>query len=162
MGNWGRAGVGKKMEENKKREWVYDDIVKGMQLPDITYTITPEILERYLDGIDDLNPLYLDEDYAKSSPFGGPIVPPISMAMYTTVSNLIRPLGLVIPPGLLQAKQQYEFTGIVRPGEKLAIRSIVEDKYEKKDRKFVLLKSEVFNEKGEKAGTSWLTVIWSK
>ena len=78
----------------EKREWLYDDIVKGMQLPDITYTITSEILERYLDGIDDLNPLYLDEDYAKKSPFGGRIVPPISMAIYTTVSNLIRPLGL--------------------------------------------------------------------
>ena len=153
-------GVENTMAE--KREWLYDDIVKGMQLPDITYTITSEILERYLDGIDDLNPLYLDEDYAKKSPFGGRIVPPISMAIYTTVSNLIRPLGLVIPPGLIQATQKYEFTGIARPDEQLLIRSRVEDKYEKKGRKFVLLKSEVFNEKGEKVGTSWLTPIWSK
>jgi 3-hydroxybutyryl-CoA dehydratase len=150
------------MEEKERREWVYDDIVKGDRLPDITYTITTEILEKYLEGIDDLNPLYLDEDYAKKSPFGGRIVPPISMAIYTTVSNLIRPMGLKIPPGLIQAKQKYEFTGIIRPGDKLLIRSIVEDKYEKKGRKFVLLKSEVFNEKGEKVGTSWLTPIWSK
>ncbi|MFZ3114752.1 MAG: MaoC family dehydratase N-terminal domain-containing protein [Syntrophales bacterium] len=150
------------MAETTKREWVYDDIVKGMQLPDINYTITSEILERYLDGIDDLNPLYLDEDYAKKSPFGGRIAPPISMAIYTTVSNLIKPLGMVIPPGLVQAYQRYEFSGIVRPDEKLLIKSVVEDKYEKKGRKFVQLKSEVFNEKGEKVGTSWLTPIWSK
>ena len=150
------------MAETTKREWVYDDIVKGMQLPDINYTITSEILERYLDGIDDLNPLYLDEDYAKKSPFGGRIAPPISMAIYTTVSNLIKPLGMVIPPGLVQAYQHYEFSGIVRPDEKLLIKSVVEDKYEKKGRKFVQLKSEVFNEKGEKVGTSWLTPIWSK
>ncbi|HLA27039.1 MAG TPA: MaoC family dehydratase N-terminal domain-containing protein [Syntrophales bacterium] len=150
------------MEEKQRREWVYDDIVKGMHLPDITYTITSEILERYLDGIDDLNPLYLDEEYARKSPFRGRIVPPISMAIYTTVSNLIKPLGMVIPPGLVQAYQRYEFTGIVRPDEKLLIKSVVEDKYEKKGRKFVLLRSEVFNEKGEKVGTSWLTPIWSK
>ena len=150
------------MEEKQVREWVYDDIVKGMHLPDITYTITSEILERYLDGIDDLNPLYLDEEYARKSPFGGRIVPPISMAIYTTVSNLIKPLGMVIPPGLVQAYQRYESTGIVRPDEKLLIKSVVEDKYEKKGRKFVQLKSEVFNEKGEKVGTSWLTPIWSK
>ena len=150
------------MEEKQVREWVYDDIVKGMHLPDITYTITSEILERYLDGIDDLNPLYLDEEYARKSPFGGRIVPPISMAIYTTVSNLIKPLGMVVPPGLVQAYQRYEFTGIVRPDEKLMIKSVVEDKYEKKGRKFVQLKSEVFNEKSEKVGTSWLTPIWSK
>ena len=150
------------MEEKQVREWVYDDIVKGMHLPDITYTITSEILERYLDGIDDLNPLYLDGEYARKSPFGGRIVPPISMAIYTTVSNLIKPLGMVIPPGLVQAYQRYEFTGIVRPDEKLLIKSVVEDKYEKKGRKFVQLKSEVFNEKSEKVGTSWLTPIWSK
>ena len=150
------------MAEQQKKEWVYDDIVKGMKLPDINYTITSEILEKYLDGIDDLNPLYLDEDYAKKSPFGGRIVPPISMAIYTTVSNLIKPLGLVIPPGLVQAYQRYEFTGLVRPDERLLIKSVVEDKYEKKGRKFVQLKSEVFNEKGEKVGTGWLTPIWSK
>lgn len=150
------------MEATKGKEWVYDDIVKGMQLPEITFTITSEILEKYLEGIDDLNPLYLDEEYAKTSPFGGRIVPPVSMAIYTTVSNLIRPMGLKIPPGLIQAKQRYEFTGIVRPDEELIIRTIVEDKHEKKGRKFVLLKSEVFNEKGEKVGTSWLTPIWSK
>lgn len=150
------------MEESERKEWVYDDIVKGMQLPDITYRITSEILGKYLEGIDDLNPLYLDEDYAKKSPFEGRIVPPISIAIYTTVSNLIRPLGLKIPPGLIHARQRYEFTGIARPDEQVLIKTIVEDKYEKKGRKFVLLKSEVFNEKGEKVGTSWLTPIWSK
>jgi len=50
--------------------------VTGAQLPDIRYTITSEILEKYLEGIDDLNPVYLDEEYAKKSPFGGRIVPP--------------------------------------------------------------------------------------
>jgi 3-hydroxybutyryl-CoA dehydratase len=144
------------------KELVFDDIFKGMQLPDITYTLTRDILGKYLEAVDDLNPLYLDEDYAKKSPFGGPIVPPISMAIYTTVSNLIRPLGLKIPAGLIQAYQRYEFTGVARPDEKLLIKSIVEDKYEKKGRKYVLLKSDVFNEKGEKVGTSWLTPIWSK
>ena len=150
------------MDASERREWVFDDIAKGMQLPDINYTITSEILERYLDGIDDLNPLYLDDEYAKRSPFGGRIVPPLSMAIYTTVSNLIKPLGLVIPPGLVQAYQRYEFTGVVRPDEKLLIKSVVADKYEKKGRKFVQLKSDVYNEKGEKVGTSWLTPIWSK
>ncbi len=150
------------MDARERQEWVFDDIVPGMQLQDINYTITSEILARYLDGIDDLNPLYLDEEYAKNTPFAGPVVPPISMAIYTTVSGLIRPMGLVTPPGLVHAKQRYEFTGIVRPDEKLLIKSVVADKYEKKGRKFVQLKSEVYNEKGEKGGTGWLTAIWSK
>lgn len=150
------------MEAKEKKEWVYDDIVKGMELPEINYTVTSAILEKYLEAIDDLNPLYLDEEYASKSNFGGRIVPPISMAIYTTVSALIRPMGLKIPPGLIQAKQQYEFTGLARPDEELTIRSVVEDKYEKRGRKYVLLRSDVFNEKNEKVGTSWLTPIWSK
>jgi len=150
------------MEEIEKKEWIYADIVKGAQLPDITYTITSEILENYLEGIDDLNPLYLDEEFAEKTPFKGRIVPPVSMAIYTTVSSLIRPMGLKIPPGLIQASQKYEFTGVARPDEELLIRSVVEDKFEKKGRKFVRLRSDVFNRKGEKLGTSWLTPIWSK
>lgn len=150
------------MNEAEKREWIFDDVVKGMKLPDTHYTVTSEILERYLEGIDDFNPLYLDEAYARKSPFGGRIVPPISMAIYITVSNLIRPLGLKIPPGLIQAKQRFEFCGVVRPDEDLLVKTVVEDKYERKGRKFVSLRSEVFNQKGEKVGTSWLTPIWPK
>lgn len=150
------------MEEQEKKEWVYGDIVKGTQLPDINYTITSEILEKYLEGVDDLNPLYLDEQYAKNTPFGGRIVPPMCIAIFTTVSNLIRPMGLKIPPGLIQASQKYEFSGVARPDENLVVKSVVLNKYERKGRKFVVLKSEVFNHKEEKIATSWLTSIWSK
>ena len=80
------------MEEREEKEILFEDIFKGMELPEITYTVTADILKKYLEGIDDLNPLYLDEEYAKKTPFGGPIVPPISMAIYTTISSLIKPL----------------------------------------------------------------------
>jgi len=150
------------MKETEKKEFLYDDIVKGMQLPEITYMLNSDILEKYLEGIDDLNPLYLDEEYAKDTPFGGPIAPPISIAICTTVSNFIRPLNRKIPPGLIHARQRFEFTGIMRPNEKLIIKTVIEDKYEKKGRKFAVLKSEIFNQKGKKVATSWLTPIWPK
>ena len=150
------------MEKREEKEILFEDIFKGMELPEITYTVTADILKKYLEGTDDLNPLYLDEEYAKKTPFGGPIVPPISMAIYTTISNLIKPLGMKIPPGLLHAQQRFEFTGIVRPNETLRIKTVIEDKYEKKGKKFVVWKSEVFNQRGDKVATSWLTPIWPK
>ena len=150
------------MKEAEKKELLYDDMVKGMQLPEVTVTLRPEILEEYLEGIDDLNPLYLDEDYAKHTPFGGRIAPPISIAMSTTVSNFIKPLDRKIPPGLIHAKQRFEFTGIIRPYDELVFKTVIEDKYEKKGRKFAVLRSEVFNQKGERVATSWLTPIWPK
>jgi 3-hydroxybutyryl-CoA dehydratase len=150
------------MKEAEKKELLYDDMVKGMQLPEVTVTLRPEILEEYLEGIDDLNPLYLDEDYAKDTPFGGRIAPPISIAMSTTVSNFIKPLDRKIPPGLIHAKQRFEFTGIMRPHDELVFKTMIEDKYEKKGRKFAVLRSEVFNQKGERVATSWLTPIWPK
>ena len=56
------------MKESGKKEFLYDDMVKGMKFPEITYTLTPEILESYLEGVDDFNPLYLDEEYAGRYP----------------------------------------------------------------------------------------------
>lgn len=150
------------MTEREGKEILFEDVYKGMVLPEITYTLTIDILKKYLEAIDDLNPLYLDEEYAKKTPFGGLIVPPVAIAIFTTISNLIRPLGMKIPPGLLHAQQRYEFTGIIRPNETLKIRTVIEDKYEKRGRKFVVWKSEVFNQNGDKVATSWLTPIWPK
>jgi len=150
------------MEERERKEILFDDLSKGMEFPEITYTVTTDILKKYLEAIDDLSPFYLDEEYAKRTTFGRPILPPISVAIYTTVSNLIKPLGMKIPPGLLHARQRYEFIGVMRPNETLRIKTVIEDKYEKKGRKFVVLKSEVFNPKGEKVATSWLTPIWPR
>jgi len=150
------------MKEREGKEILFDDIFKGMELPEISYTVTTDILRQYLEGIDDLNPLYLDEDYARKSPFGSTVIPPISIAICITVSNLIKPLGMKIPPGLLHAMQRYEFTGVARPDETLRIRSLIEDKFEKKGRKFVVIKSEVFNPKGDRIATSWLTPIWPR
>ena len=84
------------MKDTEKKELLYDDIVKGMQLPEVKFILRPKLLEKYLESIDDLNPLYLDEDYARDTPFGGRIAPPISIAMSTTVSNFIKPLGVTI------------------------------------------------------------------
>ncbi|MBU3946857.1 MAG: MaoC family dehydratase [Proteobacteria bacterium] len=144
------------------KEILYDDLIKGMQLPDMTYALTDDVIDKYLEAIDDLNPLYLDEEYAKKTPFNGRIVPPISMAIYSTVSSVIKPLKQKTPPGLIHASQKFEFTGLVRPGDELLIKTIVEDKYEKKGRKYVVFKSEVFNKDGQKIGTSWLSPIWPK
>ena len=144
------------------KELLYDDLVKGMQIPDMTYTLTPEIMHNYLEAVDDLNPLYLDDEYAGRTPFNGTVVPPISMGIYTTVSSVIKALGRKTPPGLIHARQKFEFTGIVRPNDILTVKTIVEDKYEKKGRKFVVFKSEVFNQNSDRVGASWLTPIWPK
>ncbi len=144
------------------KELLFDDMSKGMKFPDIVYTLTTETIEKYLEAIDDLNPLYLDDDYADKTPYEGVIVPPISMGIYSTVSSVIKALGVKTPPGLIHAQQRFEFTGLVRPDDILTVKTIVEDKFEKKGRKFVVLKSEVFNQKGVKIGTSWLTPIWPK
>jgi len=148
--------------EQEKKEFLFSDIKKGMRLPTVTYTITSEILERYLEGVDDLNPLYLDEEFAKTTPYRGRIVPPMAVALCTTISNFIKPLNWRIPAGLIQASQKFEFSGVIRPDEQLRLETIVEDKFEKKEKKFAVFKTEIFNEKGDKVVTSWLTPIWPR
>jgi len=42
-----------------------------------TYAVTAKDIKRFAQAIDDPNPLYHDEEYAKSSKFKGIIAPPL-------------------------------------------------------------------------------------
>jgi len=50
-------------------------------------TITKEFSRRFATGIADMNPLFLDEEYAKASPYGNIILPPGMLSMMERVNG---------------------------------------------------------------------------
>lgn len=54
----------------------WDDIVPGQQRKTLPYTLTLEAIQKYCRVVGDLNPLYFDEAYAKTTPYKGLIAPP--------------------------------------------------------------------------------------
>src|SRR5258708_20465555 len=55
---------------------VWDDIVPGAPRKTIPYTLTREAIELYCKAVGEDHPIYFNEDYAKTTLYGGPIPPP--------------------------------------------------------------------------------------
>ena len=55
---------------------VWDDIVPGEPRKTIPYTLTRDAIELYCKSVGEDHPIYFDEAYAKTTPYGGLIAPP--------------------------------------------------------------------------------------
>ncbi len=117
----------------------------------------------------DLNALWLDEEYARKSRWGGIIAPPLFLFSVTE--------GLRFPPyladeaekqgihfdHLVNAGCQWEFFEPVRPGDKISFKTILADVYEKQGKRgklvFIVDETTYTNQKGQIAATNRGTVI---
>ncbi|MFC2071132.1 MaoC family dehydratase N-terminal domain-containing protein [Chloroflexota bacterium] len=104
-------------------------------------------IRRYADAIDDQNPLYRDEEYARNSIYGSIITPPgffgwpakwargsafpvFSEAMVEIIAGLAKAGYSQIIDGAID----YEFFCPVRAGDTLSASSVIKDITERKDR----------------------------
>jgi 3-hydroxybutyryl-CoA dehydratase len=133
---------------------------KGMVFPEYHYTLDKDIIKNFIAGVEETNPLYTDEDYAKKSGFGCLVVPPTTISLYVTPSRVLKTIDKKTPPGLIQAGQRYEFLRPIKVGDTVTVKAVVEDVSQKKGRDFVAIKGEAYNPDGQKAAVSIITVIW--
>src|SRR5258708_18486495 len=62
--------------KNANLRKVWDDIVPGEPRKTIPYTLTRDAIELYCASVGEDHPIYFDEDYARSTRYGGLIAPP--------------------------------------------------------------------------------------
>src|ERR1700680_4553240 len=55
---------------------LWDDIVPGEPRKTIPYTLTQDAIALYCKSVGEDHPLYFDQDYAKTTAYGGLIAPP--------------------------------------------------------------------------------------
>jgi len=142
------------------RSWI------GHETPPWTIEATKLDIRRFAVATDDLNPLYLDEEYATKSPYGGLIAPPLFyMAPLTNPvpESELRPDGLPyegkfpIPPSplprLMDGGTEIEFFAPIRAGDTLTGRCKITDIYQKEGRTgpliFVVRECRYTNQDGE-------------
>ncbi len=142
------------------RSWI------GREVPPWTIEVTRRDVARFAVATDDLNPLYLDEDRAKQSRYGGLIAPPLFyMAPLTepVPETALRTDGLPfegkfpVPPTplprLMDGGTEVEFLQPVRVGDVLTGRSQITDIYQKEGRSgpliFVQRETTFTNQNGE-------------
>lgn len=116
------------------------EIYVGRDFGGAEYEITPELIERYIAGTGDDNPWYRGQ-----SPLGGPVAPALILH-----SAVFRTHDWYLPNvyGNLHARQECDLLAPVMVGERLHTRSVIVDRYMKRDREYVVNETLIFNEAG--------------
>ena len=139
-----------------------------------TEVIDRSSIRRYAQAILDLNPLYLDEEYAKETPYGGIIAPPtfifeVSNNIFSEVGEDGRDLSRIILPGFKLARggNEYEIFQPARPGDIVNLRRKIIDIYEKDSQAvgkiiFVIYDMTYSNHEGKLLGVNRETLMFFK
>jgi acyl dehydratase len=132
------------------------------------------IIRRYAQAISDVNPLYLDEEYAKKSEYGGMIAPPtfifdVSHDIFTEIGEDGRDLSRVTIPGMnaVRGGNEYWFLEPARPGDIVNRTRKIVDVYEKQGKKagkilFIMYTTTYTNQKGTVLGVCHETMMFLK
>ncbi len=112
-----------------------DPKYKGKKYPTVyKYEVGLEKIKEYAMAVGDLNPLYINEDDAEKSRYGGIIAPPTFAAVYArgpVGSALFDPDLSLNLPMLVHGEQEFEFFDVVRPGDVILTEGEILDIYEK-------------------------------
>ena len=144
------------------RELTYDDIEVGQELPPITYELTPERVQWYLEEAGETNPIYTDVEFARRCGLEGPVTPPMIACMYAPPPELLAGLGCRFPAHTVHASSEYTFVRPACPGDVITSEARIRDKYLKKDRKYVAVEIHSFNQNGELILVNIHTSVWPK
>jgi len=146
---------------------------KGKKLGPFEVEVEEGSTKLYAERTEDLNPLYVDEEYAKKSKFGGIIAQPnyavvymlagvmdafTDPAMPEIMADLDFEIGL---QNLLHGEQELEFFEPVRPGDKISTEAEVVNVYKKKNLGFMEFGTASRNQKGELVSKGIFTAVFT-
>jgi acyl dehydratase len=117
------------------------NVYAGKDLGTLDLTITAEMVDHYVKGLDEPNPWY-----TTASPFGGPVAPVI---VYQDVDTQFQGWYLDNLFGNLWRSQQWEIHAPVRVGQTLRCSARVADRYRRRDRDVVAQEMWVRDDAGQ-------------
>jgi len=117
-----------------------NDVYVGRYIGERTVEITPELVQRYSEAVEDRSSLYTSE-----SPFGGAVAPALLLH-----SEVYRSLEWYLPRiyGNLHARQEWDLFQPMMVDETVTTRSMIIDRYIKRDREYVVNEVTCFGESG--------------
>lgn len=117
---------------------------------------------KFAQAIGDSNPVYTDEEYAKTTINGGIIAPP---TFPVAIANDSDQLNLDLDyRRMLHGEQQFIYTRPIRPGDLLTCQTIVSDVYEREGKQgtmeFIVLDTEMYDQEGKHVVTSRTNIVY--
>lgn len=143
-----------------------------VDLPSIE-AIDKTSIMRYTQAISDLNPLYLDEEYAKETEYGGIIAPPTfifdMVPTFAEAGEDGRDLTRIALPGFKIARggNEYQIFQPARLGDVINRKRKIIDIYERESKKvgniiFIVYDTTYTNQKGQLLGINRETLMFFK
>ena len=135
------ANTGKIYELEKiKKEWVGREAEKVYG----KYPVEYEPIRRHCQMVNNTNPLFLDEEYAKRGKYGSVVCPPTAIPILSIPGRLaptrkprIAAIDMGLPlvgSGFTNLSRELEFFKFVRVGDRLSSRTRIADLYQKPTR----------------------------
>ena len=149
------------MPEYQERGVVWEDLEIGDLISTIHWFVTPDDIKKAAESFDDDYPLYVDKDFAKETEWGEIVAPFYFLdASFRWVVFLSRG-GMRHKNHTINAHGIFESFLPIRPADKLVGKMWVDDKYIKRDRKFLTWRIEVRNEAGELVARKYWRSLWT-
>lgn len=137
--------------------------------------VQESVIRRYAAALNDTNPLYLNEDYAKQTSYGSVVAPPTFI--FDVTNDIFALVGedgrdqrrVQRPAGYrgLRGGNEYEFFQPARPGDIISRKRKIIDIYQKPGKKsgniiFVISETKYFNQRNELLATNKETAMYVK
>ena len=144
----------------------------GTTADPIKFEIEKGLIRKFVQAVGDSNPLWQDEEYAKTTKHGGVVAPPwLLCALMTASPPDSRPKSVPLPvPGvppphkhILDGGEEWEFLLPMRLGDTITSRSKLANVFEREGRMgkmlFFVYQTSYTNQRGELVARSSSTVI---
>jgi acyl dehydratase len=137
------------------------------------YVVTKRDIKRFAQAIGETNPIYFDENYAKSTKYGAILAPPLFCQIFTfedvpadQLPNDGSPIEIDIPipaQRTVGGASSYEIFRRVKVGDQITVKSILRDVFTKEGKSgrlyFVVVETEYSNQKKESVAKETATYI---
>jgi acyl dehydratase len=145
----------------------WDVAAAGDEAPLFSYAVTRESIAAYCEAVRNANPLYLDEAAAAAGPFGRIVAPATFAFMAAPLrrNEVMHAKGYAAPEekGEYQtpyAKCELKLFRPIHPGDTVTSRVFLEDKLERRGRRFAQWRVQAKNQAGEAVLDYTYTTVW--
>ena len=124
----------------------------GKECKEVAYVIGAEKIKEYALAVGDLNPLYLDFDFAKKSKYGCVVAPPMFVVVFAReiLVDLFFDKELKLDMArLVHGEQEFTFHKLVKENDVIKTNGKIKNIYQKNNNDFVELETKSFNQNKE-------------
>jgi len=132
-----------------------DELKVGEEFTPLIKKMTQEKINKYVSAAEDYNPIHVDPEFARSTPFKSTIAPGFQYIAY--ISELMaREFGRGWYEG---GSLDVRLRKVVKPGDMLTTKARIIEKRDQFQKKIVICDVRIVNQKGEEVVTGTTTAI---